>query len=98
MLGTWSIGMLENRGSYAAAVARRDFEGVIAKIAEPLGDLVTVGGEKTMTIYSRRFKLERVQLWERRLRPDGIVGVSVVKATADDASLDAAGGVRKSHR
>jgi hypothetical protein len=47
-LGNWSIGMLENRGSYAAAVARRDFEGVIAKIAEPLGDLVTVGGEKTI--------------------------------------------------
>lgn len=48
MLGTWSIGMPENRGSYAAAVARRDFEGVIAKLAEPLGDLVTVGGEKTI--------------------------------------------------
>ena len=47
-LGNWGIGMLENRGSYAAAVARRDFEGVIAKIAEPLGDLVTVGGEETI--------------------------------------------------
>jgi hypothetical protein len=48
MIGTWSIGMLENKGSYAAAFARRDFEGVIAKIAEPLGNLVTVGGEKTI--------------------------------------------------
>ena len=44
----WGIGMPENSGPYATAVARRDFEGGIAKIAEPLGDLVIVGGEKTI--------------------------------------------------
>jgi hypothetical protein len=48
MLGTWGIGMPENSGPFAAAVARRDFEGVIAKLSAPLGDLLTVSGEKTI--------------------------------------------------